>query len=85
MVRSLFYAFMACFSLVASQGFAESSRLQRDFSFKRVTVPSAGATRRITVQIDPNAPRAPSAPSAAGTAVSAAAPQATAPKITGSP
>ena len=83
MVRSSFYAFLACFSFVASQGFAESSRLQRDFSFKRVTVPSAGATRRITVQIDPNAPRAPSAPSAAGTAVSAAAPQAAAPKITG--
>lgn len=81
MVRSSFYACIACFSVVASSGFAESSRLQSDFSFKRVTVPSSGTTRRITVQIDPNAPRGPSAPAAAGTAV-AAVPDA-APKITG--
>ncbi len=36
---------------------AEVERLQPDFSFKRVTVPAANATSRITVQIDPTAPR----------------------------
>lgn len=85
MVRSSVYACIACFALVGTAGFAESSRLQSDFSFKRVSVPTRGTTRRITVQIDPNAPRAPSAPAAAGTAVAGvagAAPQAT-PKITG--
>lgn len=83
MFRSSLYAFVACFSLVATHGFAESSRLQGDFSFKRVTVPTAGTTRRITVQIDPNAPRPPSSPLAAGTAVAGASPQAAAPQITG--
>lgn len=85
MVRSSIYACIACFSLVASTGFAESSRLQSDFSFKRVTVPTSGTKRRITVQIDPNAPRAPSAPSAAGAAVAGAAGAGptSAPQITG--
>lgn len=32
-------------------------RLQPDFTFKRVTVPSSGSGSRITVQIDPAAPR----------------------------
>ncbi len=36
---------------------AEVERLLPDFTFKRVPVPSAGSTNRITVQIDPNAPR----------------------------
>ncbi len=36
---------------------AEVERLQPDFTFKRVAVPTGGATGRITVQIDPNAPR----------------------------
>ena len=36
---------------------AEVERLQPDFSFKRVGVPSGTAQNRITVQIDPNAPR----------------------------
>lgn len=69
MIRSSVCAWIACFALVGTAGFAETTRLQSDFSFKRVTVPARGATRRITVQIDPNAPRAPAAPAAAGTAV----------------
>lgn len=36
---------------------AEVERLQPDFTFKRVAVPSGNSTNRITVQIDPNAPR----------------------------
>lgn len=32
---------------------AEMERLQPDFTFKRITVPPATATKRITVQIDP--------------------------------
>lgn len=38
---------------------AESHTLQEDFTFRRVGVPEAGATRRITVQIAPTAPSAP--------------------------
>ncbi|SFS21993.1 lytic transglycosylase domain-containing protein [Yoonia litorea] len=38
-------------------GFAEVERLQPDFTFKRVAVPTATSGSRITVQIDPNAPR----------------------------
>lgn len=36
---------------------AEVERLQPDFTFKRVAVPTGTSTSRITVQIDPNAPR----------------------------
>lgn len=43
--------------LGASPSGAEVERLQPDFSFKRVAVPAANATSRITVQIDPTAPR----------------------------
>lgn len=57
MVRSSIFAFFACLSLVGTSGIAESARLQGDFSFKRVKVPASGTTRRITVQIDPNAQR----------------------------
>ncbi len=39
-------------------GAADSHRLQPDFTFKRVGPPSAGATRRITVQVAPK-PRVP--------------------------
>ena len=48
-------------------------RLQPDFTFRRVGVPSGSVNSRITVQIDPTAPSAigapsgPSSPSAAGT------------------
>lgn len=48
-------ALAACFSVSTAQ--AEVERLQPDFTFKRVTVPSGNVTNRITVQIDPNAPR----------------------------
>ncbi|MEM8537914.1 MAG: lytic transglycosylase domain-containing protein [Pseudomonadota bacterium] len=43
-------------ALSAVSATAEVERLQPDFSFKRVGVPSAGSSGRITVQIDPNAP-----------------------------
>ncbi|WP_093991395.1 lytic transglycosylase domain-containing protein [Flavimaricola marinus] len=49
-------------------------RLQPDFNFRRVTVPTPGSGNRITVQIDPSAPSAlgaphrPSAPPSAGAA-----------------
>ena len=55
-------------------------RLQPDFTFRRVTAPTAGQTgNRITVQIDPQAPsaigapRGPSGPAAAGTPVAGGA------------
>ena len=47
---------------------AESHRLQNEFTFRRVGVPQAGATNRITVQVAPRAPSGPSAPGAAGSA-----------------
>ncbi len=57
-----------------------TDRYQPDFTFRTVTVPTAGTTSRINVQIDPSAPsaiRAPAAPAAPATAgsvpVSAAA------------
>lgn len=50
----------------ASPALAESTRLQDDFTFRRVTVPQAGAGNRITVQISPAAPSSPSAPPRAG-------------------
>lgn len=37
---------------------AEIKRLQPDFTFRRVTVPKAGATQRITVQVAPKPPSA---------------------------
>ena len=43
--------------LAAAPVVAEVERLQPDFTFKRVPVPSAETSNRITVQIDPNAPR----------------------------
>ena len=45
---------------------AEQDRLQEDFTFKRIGVPPAGATNRITVQIPPGGPSTPSAPPSAG-------------------
>ncbi len=41
---------------------AQEERIQPDFTFRRVSVPGAGATNRITVQIDPEAPSAIRAP-----------------------
>jgi len=37
----------------ASPAVAESHRLQDDFTFRRVGVPQAGSTNRITVQVAP--------------------------------
>lgn len=76
---------IAAVAVSASPVWAESSRLQSDFSFKRVTVPKRNtATPRITVQIDPNAPRGPAAPAAAGTAAAGAqSASAAVPKLSG--
>ena len=47
---TLLVAILAC-----SPALAEMERLQPDFTFNRITAPTAGNTGRITVQIDPNA------------------------------
>ncbi|PRY76969.1 transglycosylase-like protein with SLT domain [Yoonia maritima] len=50
--------FMAlALSVCAVPALAEVERLQPDFTFRRVAVPSGSAGSRINVQIDPNAPR----------------------------
>lgn len=72
------WAAVAVFA-TASLAQAEIKRLQPDFTFRRVTVPTAGAANRITVQV---APRAPQAPAAAGT-TNASAPAAAAPRPSG--
>ena len=46
----------------APQVQAEETRVQPDFTFRRVVAPDSGAARRITVQIDPDAPSAIRAP-----------------------
>ena len=51
----------------ASSALADSHRLQNEFTFRRVGVPQAGSTNRITVQVAPRAPSSPSGPAAAGT------------------
>ena len=53
-------------AMLAAPTFAEVNRLQPDFTFRRVTVPTAGAGNRITVQIAPSAPLGPSTPARAG-------------------
>ncbi len=51
-------AFALCGALAwAGSALAEVERLQPDFTFKRVGVPSGNVGGRIDVQIDPNAPR----------------------------
>ncbi len=60
--------------MCANPVFAEDTRLQPDFTFKRVTVPSGNAGNRITVQVDPTAAPATLAP---------VPPVAAAPKLTG--
>ena len=47
----------SCAILFALPVVAEVERLQPDFTFKRVQVPTGNSGNRITVQIDPNAPR----------------------------
>lgn len=69
-LRTVFTAALASLCLAGPVA-AEIKRLQPDFTFRRVTVPTAGATNRITVQV---APRPPATPAAAGSP--AASPQA---------
>jgi hypothetical protein len=57
-MNHLFIAIAAlAVSVAVSPALAEVERLQPDFTFKRVPVPSSSSSSRITVQIDPNAPR----------------------------
>ena len=53
---------VAVFCVAATGLMAEQSRLQPDFTFKRVGVPSGSSGNRITVQVDPQAPSATVAP-----------------------
>lgn len=81
MMKLASIALAACVSLGSAEPlWADGSRLQPDFTFKRVGVPSSRSGNRITVQISPSAPAAPAAPTTAGTATSNGAP---APKLTG--
>lgn len=61
-------------AMLAAPAYAEANRLQPDFTFRRVTVPTAGAGNRITVQIAPSAPSGPAAPARAGEGGAVAAP-----------
>ena len=61
---------------------ADGSRLQADFTFKRVGVPSSSGGSRINVQISPSAPSGPTAPASAGVTATASGAIAT-PKVTG--
>ena len=54
-------------------------RMQPDFTFRRVTVPGAGVTNRITAQIDPSAPSAIRAPGGPRSPATAGTPLATTP------
>jgi hypothetical protein len=71
-------ALAACLTIVSTAQ-AEVQRLQNDFTFRRIGVPAAGTTNRITVQIDPNSPHrvrppvTPEAPDDAGETVTVAA------------
>ena len=58
-----------------------SDRLQPDFTFRRVAVPSGGTGNRITVQIDPSAPSAISPPSGPSAPAPAGSPGAAAPAL----
>lgn len=49
---------MAALALSCGAAMADGERLQPDFTFRRVAVPSAGARPVIDVQIDPDAPSA---------------------------
>ena len=64
MRRSIITAVLAGVTALAVAGAprAEQQRLQEDFTFKRIGVPPAGATDRITVQIAPTPPDAAAAP-----------------------
>lgn len=45
------------FAGVASPALSEVERLQPDFTFRRIGVPTSTTAKRVTVQIDPTAPR----------------------------
>ncbi|WP_342070097.1 lytic transglycosylase domain-containing protein [Yoonia algicola] len=57
MSRKLTGAVLISTILAITPALAEVERILPDFTFKRVPIPSAGSSSRITVQIDPNAPR----------------------------
>lgn len=64
MRRSIITASLAWLMVVAPAGAprADQHRLQEDFTFKRIGVPPAGATQRITVQIEPPGPASADSP-----------------------
>lgn len=57
MSRTLTSVALIAAILATTPVIADVERLLPDFTFKRIPVPDANATNRITVQIDPNAPR----------------------------
>jgi soluble lytic murein transglycosylase-like protein len=57
MIRKLTSVVLISAILAITPALAEVERMLPDFTFKRVPVPSADSSSRITVQIDPNAPR----------------------------
>ncbi len=61
-MRPIFVMTLAAAVMGAGSGQVWAERLQPDFTFRRVAVPGAGDTHRITVQIDPDAPSAIRAP-----------------------
>lgn len=61
-MRHSLIAILAFWTGAAAPAWAQTDRLQPDFTFRRVVAPPSGATGRITVQIDPTAPSARGAP-----------------------
>ena len=57
MNRKILFLVALALSVSVIPAFAEVERLQPDFTFRRVSVPTAGTVGRINVQIDPNAAR----------------------------
>jgi len=57
MSRRLTSVALVSLILSVAPAVADVERLQPDFTFKRIPVPSGNGGNRITVQIDPNAPR----------------------------
>jgi hypothetical protein len=61
-MRRIIWMALAATVMGADGTMALAERLQPDFTFRRVTAPDSGTARRITVQIDPDAPSAIRAP-----------------------
>lgn len=57
-MRYSLIAILAFWTGAVAPAWAQSDRLQPDFTFRRVAAPPSGQTARITVQIDPTAPSA---------------------------